>query len=302
MKNQLSKLLGFKAKGEGLDNSRKNGNNLEELDCPIENDKKRDIKCISVEEIEPNPYQPRVEFNEDELRELANSIEKHGIIQPLTVKKKVEEKGYELIAGERRLRASKLINLEKVPAIIREFEEKEMAEIALIENLQRKDLNFLEEAVGYKKLLEVFSLTQKELADQIGKSQSTIANKLRLLKLSDEIQELVKDPNVTERHTRALLKLPNKKLRKSVIEEVIKNGYTVREMEAFIEQILKELNNEEDTEEEKGSVVKYFEDVRLSLNTIRKTIKDIEESGLDVEVEEIDEDEYIEVKIRLPKK
>jgi ParB family chromosome partitioning protein len=298
MMSQLTKFLGFTGKDKQLTKEGK-----EFVEENREKEEKGNIRLLSVEKISPNPYQPRVEFGEKELEELAESIKNHGIIQPLTVKQKEGEDGYELIAGERRLRASKLIGLEEVPVIIGEFEEKQMAEIALIENLQRKDLNFLEEASGYKRLLDNFDLTQKKLAEQIGKSQSTIANKLRLLKLPEEVQELANNSNITERHTRALLKLPNEALQIDIIKQVIDKEYTVREMETLIEEVLKELNGEEDEEEQdEMNVVRYFNDVRLSLNTIRKTIKDIEESGCDVEVEEIDNDEYIEVNIRLPKK
>ncbi|KXS44067.1 MULTISPECIES: nucleoid occlusion protein [unclassified Candidatus Frackibacter] len=292
MKSQLTKFLGFKQEG-----AQTNGEEISQEQ--IKNVKKRDIEYLPVDKIIPNPYQPRIEFDEEELKELASSIKNHGIIQPLTVRKNSEDE-YELIAGERRLRASKLIGLKEVPVIVGEFVEKEMAEIALIENLQRKDLDFLEEAVGYKKLLETFDLTQKELAEQIGKSQSTIANKLRLLKLSEEVQQLAKNPNITERHARALLKLPTEELQVSVIEQVIENEYTVREMEELIDGMLAEINGEEE-DEDNINVVRYFNDVRLSLNTIRKTIRDIRDSGLEVEFEEVDEDDYVEVKIRLPK-
>lgn len=304
MKSQLTKFLGIKEKGKQSNNKGNDSPLKENIEEPITDIEKNDVKFLSVDKISPNPYQPRVEFDEEKLKELAESIDKHGIIQPLTVKEKDDGEGYELIAGERRLRASKLIGIEEVPVIIGEFEEQQMAEIALIENLQRKDLNFLEEAAGYKKLLEVFELTQKELAEQIGKSQSTIANKLRLLKLPEEVQKLAKNAEITERHTRALLRLPNKELQLKVLKQVIENKYTVREMETLVEDALTELSDDEDEEENEDdemNIVRYFNDVRLSLNTIRKTIRDIKDSGCEVEVEEIDKEEYVEVNIRLPK-
>ncbi|MCK8824536.1 nucleoid occlusion protein [Fuchsiella alkaliacetigena] len=288
MKNRLTDLLGFR-------NGEKQRRRDEQEDFEEE---QVSIEEIPIEELSPNPYQPRVDFDEVKLKELAESIKNHGIIQPLTVRKKKE--GYEIIAGERRLRASKLINLEKVPAIVKEFGEKETAEIALIENLQRKDLGFLEEAAGYQKLLSNFDVTQKDLAEQIGKSQSTIANKLRLLKLPEEVQQLAKHPNVSERHARALLKLPNEELQTKVIKEAIEEEYTVRETEDLIEEIMNELNNKDDSEDE-IKIIKCFNDVRLSLNTIRKTIDDIKDSGLEIEAEEIEQEDYIEVNIRLPK-
>jgi len=171
-----------------------------------ENEKnKEQITEIKVEKIKTNPFQPRQEFKQKEIEELAQSIDNFGLIQAIIVRK--IEGGYELIAGERRLRAAKFLGKEVIPAVIKDFNDQEMAEIALIENLQRKDLNFLEEAQAYQRLLDEFDLTQNELAARVSKSQSTIANKLRLLKLSINVRKEILAADLSERHGRALLKL-----------------------------------------------------------------------------------------------
>lgn len=171
------------------------------------------VNYIPVDLILPNVYQPRKHFDEESLEELAQSINVHGVIQPLSVRKLGENK-YELVAGERRLKAAKKAGLTEVPAIIIDISDKESAAIALLENLQREDLNFLEEAEAYYNLIKDHSYTQEKLAEVIGKKQSTIANKIRLLKLDDEIRKILLDNDLTERHARALLKLPTVDLQK----------------------------------------------------------------------------------------
>ena len=189
---------------------------------------------VPVQNVEPNPYQPRKHFEPEALAELAHSISQYGVLQPLLVSPMGDGR-YMLIAGERRLRASKLANLSMVPVIISDYTTQQIAEIALIENLQREDLHYLEEADGYEKLMDQFHLTQESMASRVGKKQSTIANKLRLLKLSEKIRKLLKEHGLTERHARALLRLTTEEDQINVIDEVAKNGYNVRQTEKYIE-------------------------------------------------------------------
>ncbi|MCK4259424.1 MAG: nucleoid occlusion protein [Halanaerobiales bacterium] len=257
--------------------------------------KKEDrIKYVDIEKILPNRYQPRIVFNETDLEELAQSIREHGIIQPLTVRK--FEDGFELIVGERRLRASKIVGLEQVPVIIKDFDDEESAAIALVENLQRKDLDFIEEAFGFSKLIDQFGMTQQELAQKVGKSQSTVANKLRLLKLPKDIHKTLLENKLTERHARALLKLENEEEQRFVLKNIIERDMNVRDTEILIESIK---NGPKD--EKKKSVIRVFKDLRLYTNTLWATIKQLKQGGLDIKVQEIENDEFIEFKIRLPK-
>ena len=184
----------------------------------------REINNISVDKIFPNTYQPRRFFNEEALEELSQSIKEHGIIQPITVRKRGES--FELVAGERRWRAARMAELKVVPCNIIEITDTESAEIALLENLQREDLNFIEEAEAYYNLINDHRFTQDELAKRMGKKQSTIANKLRILKLSPRVRESCLENKLTERHARALLSLPNEELQLKVLDKIIKNSFT----------------------------------------------------------------------------
>ena len=257
--------------------------------------KEEKVKYVDVTKITPNRYQPRTVFNEADLEELARSIKEHGVIQPLTVRKM--DDGYELIVGERRLRASKLAGLEQVPVLIKEFTEEEIAAIALVENLQRKDLDYMEEAYGYLRLTQEFGMTQQELAEKVGKSQSTIANKLRLLKLPKDIQNQLVEHNLTERHARSLLKIDNVEMQSQVIKEIIEKDLNVRETDILIEKH----TSTTEKEGKKKTVLRVFKDMRLYTNTLWATIKQMRQGGLDIKVEEIENDDYIEFKIRLPK-
>ena len=205
---------------------------------------KKDIKYISTDIIIPNTYQPRKYFNEDTIDELGESIRTYGIIQPLSVRK-IEDNKYELIAGERRFRAAKKIGLKEVPVIVTDISDKDSAAIALLENIQREDLNFLEEAEAYENLIKEHKYTQAELANIIGKKQSTIANKIRILKLDKDIRQDVLENNLTERHARALLKLPTKELQKKVLKNVIKRGLNVKKTEELINKELLKLSGQE---------------------------------------------------------
>lgn len=190
---------------------------------------KEEIVNVKLSELRSNPYQPRKVFDENALHELSESIKEHGVFQPIIVKKSI--KGYEIIAGERRVKASLLAGLEEIPAIIRNFNDTEMMEIALLENLQRENLNAIEESTAYKKLLETLSLTQEELAKRLGKSRSHITNMLGLLSLPEEIQNLISDKKLTMGHARVLSKLESNNQQKELAEKIIKEGLSVRQLE-----------------------------------------------------------------------
>ncbi|ODS50059.1 MAG: chromosome partitioning protein, ParB family, partial [Halanaerobium sp. 4-GBenrich] len=194
------------------------------------------IDEIFIDQIEANPYQPRSDFDEDALKELAKSIEEKGVIQPITVRKIKAEK-YQIVAGERRWRASRLVGLKKMPAVIRDFDDQEMLEIALIENIQREDLNPIEEAAAYKEMLENFEITQAELAKQVGKSRSNVSNMIRLLKLDDKVKNYLQQDAITIGHARALLALENNKTQIAACENIIIQDLTVRETEKYIDKL-----------------------------------------------------------------
>ncbi|MBU5437979.1 nucleoid occlusion protein [Tissierella sp. MSJ-40] len=258
-----------------------------------------EIKYIPIGSIKPNPYQPRKDFNQKSLEELSQSIKSFGLIQPISVRK-IYGDSYELIAGERRLRASELAELENIPAIIVEYKDKDSAMIALIENLQREDLNFIEEAEGYNNLILDHSFTQQELAEKMGKSQSTIANKLRLLKLPDDIKKDLLEYNLTERHGRALLKLPDDDLKRNILDKVIKNELNVSRTEALVEDILDDLTKTEEKESRQN--IKSLISIRIYLNTIKKAYSAIKESGVEAQYVEKDKGDHVEVTVKIPKK
>lgn len=251
-----------------------------------------EITQLNTEEIKANPFQPRQEFNEEEIVELANSIKEFGLIQPIVVRRL--EKGFELIAGERRLRAAKSLGKEEIPAVVRDFSDREMAEIALVENLQRKDLNFMEEAAAYQRLIDEFELTQNELADRLSKGQSTIANKLRLLKLPEDIQKQLIDNSLSERHGRALLKVESEETQNEIIEEISRKELNVRESEKLIKKKI-------DPVKKKKQIKHISDDLRLFANSLEKRISEIKDSGIKVDMNRNDNDEYIEYYIKLKK-
>lgn len=197
----------------------------------ISTDKSLDgATLLPISKIEPRKEQPRNEFDESALQELADSIERYGVIQPITVRK-LESGYYQIIAGERRWRASRLAGLNEVPVRVIEADDKKTAELALVENLQREDLNPIEEAAGYQMLIDTFGLTQEETAQSVGKSRSAVANMLRLLDLPDEILTLIKDGKITAGHARALMSVPNKELQIKLANEIIQGGLSVRKAE-----------------------------------------------------------------------
>ena len=249
---------------------------------------------ISIDEIIPNIYQPRKYFKEDALEELSQSIKKHGIIQPLTIRKRGEI--FELVAGERRLRAAKLAKLSEVPCIIVNITDIESAQIALLENLQREDLNFIEEAEAYFSLINDHNFTQEEIAVQMGKKQSTIANKLRLLKLSDKVRKLCVDNNLTERHGRALLIIPDEGIQIRIIQEVINNNLNVKQTEELINNELLKISGKQLSG--KSKKIKVVIPAKVYVNSIRQVFNKLSVPA-DFKFEE--NDDSIEIIVRIPK-
>ncbi|MBP5678459.1 MAG: ParB/RepB/Spo0J family partition protein [Bacilli bacterium] len=195
---------------------------------------KEEITNIKLSELRPNPYQPRKVLDEEALQELANSIREHGVFQPIIVKRSI--KGYEIIAGERRVKASELAGLDEIPAIIRDFSDTEMMEIALLENLQRENLTAIEEAGAYKKLQETLGITQEELATRLGKSRSHITNMLGLLSLPDDIQEDINHKKISMGHARVLSKLDNIDQQRELENRILEEGISVRQLEALTQE------------------------------------------------------------------
>lgn len=220
-----------KALGRGLEelfnNEPLNYENLEEK--IISSTPKEEIEELLISELRSNPYQPRKNFDEKALQELASSIKEHGVFQPIIVKKSI--KGYEIIAGERRVKASELAGKETIPAIIREFSDSEMMEIALLENLQRENLNAVEEALAYQKLLEELSITQEELAQRLGKSRSHITNMIGILNLPEEVKDMIMDDKISMSHARVLSKMKDSDKIKNLAERIITENLSVRQIE-----------------------------------------------------------------------
>lgn len=260
-----------------------------------------ELKNILISMIKPNPYQPRKEFNQKSLEELSQSIRSYGVLQPISVRA-IKEDSYELIAGERRLRATELAELDSIPAIIVEYRDKESAFLALMENLQREDLNFIEEAEAYNNLIIDHDFTQHEIAQKMGKSQSTIANKLRLLKLPEDIRKTLLKYNLTERHGRALLKLSDDDLKRQILDKIVKKELNVSRTEDLVDGILTDLTTTKEKEIKQGKQrIKSMINVRIYLNTIKKAFSAIKDSGIDAEYKEVDKESYVEVTVRIPK-
>lgn len=233
------------------------------------------VLYVPLSKIVPNPYQPRKEFESEALSELVDSIRQYGVLQPLLVAPGPDN-NYILIAGERRLRASTMAGMDSVPVIVSEYTTQQIAEIALIENLQRKDLHYLEEAEGYEKLVNTFHLTQESMAGRVGKKQSTIANKLRLLKLSPSVRNTLHESDLTERHARALLKLENEETQKTVLKKIIKDHLNVKQTETLVDKTLKQ---EGKLNKKKPRIV-IVNDVRIYLNSIKNIMDAVKNSGI----------------------
>lgn len=254
---------------------------------------------LDIALITTNPFQPRKNFSEEALSELASSIKEYGVIQPLVVRR--TETGYELIAGERRLRASVKAGRSSVPCIVRVSEDKETAELAMIENLQREDLHFFEEAAGYEKLLSQFLLKQEDLSCRIGKNQSTIANKLRLLKLPSRLRDIIYQNGLTERHARALLKIEQESEQLSVLTAVIAQNLTVKETEALIEQIERDRSAEQ-LKPKRKPMLRIIKDVRIFINTMNELVTQMKKTGLPVQIKQEQDEDAITITMVVPKR
>lgn len=250
------------------------------------------VLFLPVSSISPNPNQPRRDFDPAALEELAGSIAVHGILQPLSVRR--TEGGYQLISGERRLRAAKLAGLPEVPCLVVSADDRESSLLALIENVQRRDLDFWEEALALQALLEASGLSQEALARQIGKSQSAVANKLRLLKLSPEALTLLRENGFTERHARALLCLPTSEAQAEAAQYVVAHRFTVAQTEAYVDALLT-------PSPKKAKPIFILKDVRLFLNTVKRGLSMMQSAGVHAACDRTDTPEEILLTIRIPR-
>ncbi|AZB41131.1 nucleoid occlusion protein [Bacillus sp. FJAT-42376] len=255
---------------------------------------REEVKQIPVLDITPNRFQPRSIFSDEKIDELSMTIRTHGIIQPIVVRP--ADGKFELIAGERRWRAVQRLGWETIPAIIKEFNDKETASVALIENLQREELSAIEEALAYARLLELHELTQEALAQRLGKGQSTVANKLRLLKLPDEVQEALLQKKLTERHARALIPLKLPELQVALLNEIIEKQLNVKQTE---DRVVKMLEKEKPKAKPKRKA--FSRDTRIAMNTIRQSLTMVADTGVQINSEEEEFEEYIQFTIKIPK-
>jgi len=266
-----------------------------------------EVIYLHPDKVQPNPYQPRRIFEREGLEELANSIREYGVLQPISVRL-INGYRYELVAGERRLRASKIAGLGAVPAVVLNISDQDSAILALIENLQRQNLHFLEEAEGFQNLMYDYGFTQEELAMRVGKNQSTIANKLRVLRLSREVQKILLEYDLTERHARALLKLSDEQKQIEILMKVAKEGLTVRKTEELVEAALAnplevEVVIEEETADAEASdssvIQHYIRDIRILANTIKDNLEMVKHSGMDTEFDMVQTEGGYDIHIRL---
>lgn len=252
---------------------------------------------IPTIQIRPNKTQPRKSFDEDELRLLSQSISTNGILQPLTVRK-LSQTEYELVAGERRLRAAVLAGLTKVPCVLIRCTDKESAIFALLENIQRADLNMFEEARGISRLIRKYGLTQEEAAIRLGKKQSTVANKLRLLKLSMEEQDWILQAGLSERHARALLRIDDEEIRKEVLSRIVAENLSAKDTEDIVVKLLCRETVTASPSQDKKFIVR---DVRIFVNTINKAVDTMRLSGINAVAKKSETEEYIEYTVKIPK-
>ncbi len=287
MKSPFSRFFGSSEKQEQEEMIEPRQNHLEE------------VLNIPIEKIVPNRYQPRTVFDDDRIEELARTIHTHGVIQPIIIRQMEDEK-YEIIAGERRFRAMTKLKWSEVPAIIRNLSDKETASIALIENLQREELTAIEEAVAYQKLLKLHELTQEALAQRLGKGQSTVANKLRLLKLPQEVQEAIMKKELSERHARALMPIKEVETQLELMNMSIEKHWNVKQLEEKVNDIINPPVKNGKKDRSKRKVIS--KDVRIALNTIKHSLSMVTKSGINIKTEEEDTEEFYQITVKIPKK
>lgn len=267
------------------------------MDLPFLKRRAKEINkviLLPVDEISPNPNQPRKYFDKNALEELCQSILANGLLQPVTVRQR-EGGEYELIAGERRWLAFRQLGQAHIPSIVEECTDQQSSMLALIENLQRKDLNYFEEAAAIQRLMKDLDLNQQQISLKIGKAQSTVANKLRLLRFPPPLRELMLEAGLTERHARAVLKLPEGEAPRH-IEHIIQNKLNVEQAERYIQECLHKL---EQTHPPTRLLI--IKDMRIFLNSINKAVKLMQSAGIEVDSQKKETDEYVEMTIRIPK-
>ncbi|MBO0958410.1 nucleoid occlusion protein [Neobacillus sp. MM2021_6] len=286
MKSSFTRFFGLGDKGE----------QEVELEKELDIERNEEIKKIPINQIIPNRFQPRTVFDEDKIEELSRTIHIHGIIQPIVVREFAVDK-YEIIAGERRWRAMKKLGWAEAPAIVKNLSDTETASVALIENLQREELSPIEEAFAYGKLLELHNLTQEALAQRLGKGQSTVANKLRLLKLPEIVQDALLNKTITERHARALIPLKNPEKQVALLAEVIEKNWNVKQTEERVVRML-----EQKKEKPKPKRKAFSKDMRIAVNTIRQSLSMVTDSGINLDADEEEFEEFYQFTIRIPKK
>lgn len=255
-----------------------------------------EVQRIATEKLLPNPYQPRKQFKSEELLSLAESIKENGILQPLLARRINNSDYYEIIAGERRLRAAILANLATVPCLIVDCDYEESAVYSIIENIQRSDLSFFEEAQAINQMQNHFGMTQEQIAKRLGKSQSALSNKLRLLKLPADVRYFIEKEGLTERHARALLKLESEKQMWTALNLIKEKGLNVQQTEEYINSVTNKA-----VKPHKNNIVKIFKDVRIFVNTVNKAINTMKEAGIPAESNKTETDDYIEFLVRIPK-
>lgn len=254
-------------------------------------DERSVINRLPIDEIIPSEHQPRRIFSDKSLCELSESIKQHGVLQPILVIKK--ETGYQLIAGERRLRASKLAGLDTIPAIIADKNSKDCAQIALIENIQREQLSFFEEAEGYRRLIEEFGFSQTDIAKAVSKKQCTVSNRLRLLKLPPAAQAIITANGLTERHARLLLKISDKQMLYTALDRIVDKKLNVIQSEEYVESLI--------SPKQQKSVSCKITEVKLCINTLNKAVRLITKSGIKPETRLCESDGFVEYIIKIPK-
>ena len=253
----------------------------------------KDTRIVDIDLVEPNPYQPRLEFDDEALMDLAQSIRENGLIQPITVREM--DGRYQIIAGERRFRALKLNGAVDVPVLIMDANEVQMAEMALVENIQRENLSAIEEAKSYVEIMKYSGLNQSQLALRVGKSQSSIANKIRLLNLDEDVQEAVSTKKISERHARALIGLDEEK-QHDALEKIVKKGMMV----AQTEKMLKE-QAQPKKEKKKVMLKGISKNIKIAINTIHQAVSMVNRAGTAAEINEEEHEDEVIITIRIPK-